>query len=210
MKAWGRGGEPGLCAAIPRSSAVALLATLALLAGSCGTAGAKPSFKVQEGSLRLSLDVKGSNGFRGFISTKGRKQVTLTLLRGDQRIETRASGRVTRRAVVARFGDLGRVSVRFQSEPASVSLPILETEGAPAGAGVRSPNMASSTAASSFEARTTSPGSPPGMPPARSNSVFGASANARRRMTTGVPSRKSLGRCRSRCSKRGQGSTAST
>ena len=55
--------------------------------------------------------------------------MTLTLLRGDERIETRASGSVTRRAVVASFGDLGKVSVRFQGEPAGASPPDPREEG---------------------------------------------------------------------------------
>jgi hypothetical protein len=103
----------------PLAGAIGILAAaLGLLAMPAGAgAGAKPGFDVQERSLQLALTIKGSNGFRGFISTKGHKQVTLTLLKGGVAIELRTSGRVSRRGIVARFGDLAKVAVRFRGEP---------------------------------------------------------------------------------------------
>ncbi len=101
----------------PWAGAIGILAaTLGLLAMPAG-AGAKPSFDVQERSLRLNLAIKGSNGFRGFIATEGHKQVSLTLVKGGVLMDLRTSGTVSRRGIVARFGGLGRVSVRFQGEP---------------------------------------------------------------------------------------------
>jgi len=98
---------------------VILVATLGLLTMPTG-AGAKPSFDVKERSLRLSLAIKGSNGFRGFISTEGHKQVGLTLLKGGVLIDLQTSGRVSRHGIVARFGELAKVSVRFQGKPVTV------------------------------------------------------------------------------------------
>jgi hypothetical protein len=96
---------------------VSLVVTLALLAWSGNTADAKPSFKVQERSLRLTLPIEGSNGFHGSISTRGHKRVELTLIRGSELIVVRTRGQVNRNGIAARFGDLGKISVRFRSEP---------------------------------------------------------------------------------------------
>jgi hypothetical protein len=95
----------------------ALVTALVLLAGFASGAGAKPSLQVHERSLRLAVEIRGSNGFRGFISTEGHKRVTLTLARSDGRFEIRTAGRVSRNRIVARFGDLGRIALRFQGEP---------------------------------------------------------------------------------------------
>ncbi len=102
----------------PRAAAVAIVvAALGLLVGPVGGAAAKPGPQVHERSLRLAVAVRGSNGFRGFISTEGHKRVTLTLARGESRIEIQTKGRVSRNGITARFGDLGRVALRFQGEP---------------------------------------------------------------------------------------------
>src|SRR4051812_16870925 len=76
--------------------------------------GAKPRFEVHERALRLSLKVKASNGYEGWVTTQGHKRVTLTLQKGNARVEARTSGRVTRRGIEAEFGKLGRISVRFR------------------------------------------------------------------------------------------------
>jgi hypothetical protein len=103
----------------PRATAIAILAAaIGLLATPAG-ASAKPGFDVQERSLRLALAIKGSNGFRGLITTKGHKQVTLTLFKADRSMELRTSGRVSRRGISANFGDLGEVAVRFQDKSES-------------------------------------------------------------------------------------------
>jgi hypothetical protein len=99
------------------TGAIGVLAiALALLAMPAG-AVAKQSFDVQERSLRSTLSVKGSNGFRGIVSTEGHKQVRLTLTKGDLVMELQTSGRVSRHGIEARFGDLATVSVRFQGAP---------------------------------------------------------------------------------------------
>ncbi|MGC1166268.1 MAG: hypothetical protein WA862_09165 [Solirubrobacterales bacterium] len=102
----------------PRAHAIGILAlALGLLAMPAGAAGAKPNFEVQERSLRLNLAIAGSNGFRGFVSTEGHKQVALTLIKGGILMDLRTRGRVSRHGIVARFGDLAKISVRFQDEP---------------------------------------------------------------------------------------------
>lgn len=93
-----------------------VVAAMALLTGPVAGAAASPGFEVQESSLRLNLTVKGSNGFRGFIATEGHKQVSLTLIKGGVLMDLRTNGTVSRDGIVARFGDLGKVSVRFQGE----------------------------------------------------------------------------------------------
>jgi hypothetical protein len=76
--------------------------------------GPKPRFEVHERTLRLSLEVKASNGYEGRVTTQGHRRVTLTLQKGNALVEARTSGRVTRRGIDAKFGELGRISVRFR------------------------------------------------------------------------------------------------
>lgn len=97
----------------PWAAAIGVLIAVGLLAGPTG-AGAEANLEVQERSLRLNLATKGSNGFRGFVSTAGHRRVVLTLVRGEALMNLRTTGRVSRRGIVARFGDLATVSVRFQ------------------------------------------------------------------------------------------------
>jgi hypothetical protein len=104
---------------IRRTSAIGIVAALLGLLAMPTAAAARQGFDVQERSLQLILAIKGSNGFRGLITTKGHKQVTLTLVKADRSIELRTSGQVSRRGVSARFGDLGSVAVRFQGKSAS-------------------------------------------------------------------------------------------
>jgi hypothetical protein len=78
---------------------------------------AKPRFEVHERALRLSLKLKASNGYEGWITTEGHRRVTLTLQKGNTLLEARAGGRVTRHGIEARFGELGRISVRFRGRP---------------------------------------------------------------------------------------------
>jgi hypothetical protein len=64
--------------------------------------------------------VEASNGYTGWVATEGHKQVTLTLRKGETTIEARTSGRVTRHGINARFGDMGRISVRFRGRPVNL------------------------------------------------------------------------------------------
>lgn len=77
----------------------------------------KPSFEVHERALRLSLRVKASHGYEGWVATEGHKRVTLTLHKGSTVVEARTRGRVTRRGIEAKFGELGEISVRFRGGP---------------------------------------------------------------------------------------------
>jgi hypothetical protein len=90
-----------------------LTATLGLLALPAG-ASARPGFEVQERSLRSTVSIKGSNGFHGTVTTKGHRQVTLLLERASQTLELRTAGRVSRRGIEAKFGDLAGLSLRFE------------------------------------------------------------------------------------------------
>jgi hypothetical protein len=84
-------------------------------------AQARSHFEVHKRSLRLTVRVKASNGYEGWITTEGHRRVTLTLSKGNTTIEARSSGRVTRHGINARFGDMGRISVRFHGRPVSLS-----------------------------------------------------------------------------------------
>ena len=92
-------------------SALAAIALLALPAG----AAAKQGPEIQERSLRLSLVTKGSNGYRAILTTAGHRQVKLELIDGSVAVALQTTGRVSRRGIEATFGDLGRVSVRFDA-----------------------------------------------------------------------------------------------
>lgn len=102
----------------PRTMIGVLVTALGLLAMPAGAA-AKQDFDVQARSLRLAFSVPGSNGFHGLVTTRGHKQVTLTLSKGGVLTELRTSGRVSRHGISARFGDLAHVEVRFQADPRS-------------------------------------------------------------------------------------------
>jgi hypothetical protein len=78
---------------------------------------AKPRFEVHERALRLSLKLKASHGYEGWVTTEGHRRVTLTLQKGNTLVEARTSGRVTRRGIEAKFGELGGISVRFRGRP---------------------------------------------------------------------------------------------
>lgn len=93
-------------------------------------AGAKPRIEVHERNLRLSARIEASNGYEGWIATEGHKRVILTLRKGETTIEAQTSGRVTRHGIKARFGDLGRISVRFRGRPLSL-LPRDDEDGKP-------------------------------------------------------------------------------
>lgn len=92
-----------------------LTAALGLLAMPAG-ASARPGFEVQERSLRSTVSIEGSNNFHGSVSTRGHKQVTLVLNRANEKLELQTVGRVSRRRIEAKFGDLGEISLRFQGE----------------------------------------------------------------------------------------------
>jgi hypothetical protein len=77
-------------------------------------------FEVHERSLRLSAQFEAANGYQGSITTEGHRRVTLRLAKGATVLEARTSGRVTRHGIHARFGDMGRISVRFRGTPYSL------------------------------------------------------------------------------------------
>lgn len=96
-----------------------VLSTLAYLLASASLASAaavpaKP-LEVRERSLSTFLEVDSSKGYRALIGTRGHKQVTLILFKGRAFVVARTSGRVTRKGIQARFGALGRISVRFHA-----------------------------------------------------------------------------------------------
>lgn len=78
----------------------------------------EPDFDVHERRLSTLLEVRASNGYGGLITTRGHKQVTLALFKGRTVFAARTSGQVTRHGIDANFGEMGRLSVRFDSGPA--------------------------------------------------------------------------------------------
>lgn len=96
------------------------LGVVACLLASASSAGAapdpaEPGFDVHERRLTTLLEVRASNGYGGLIATRGHKQVTLALFKGRTLFAARTSGRVTRHGIDANFGEMGKVSVRFDS-----------------------------------------------------------------------------------------------
>lgn len=84
---------------------------------------ARSRFEVHERSLNLLMFLEASNGYRGLVMTRGHRQVTLILWKGNTTFEARTEGRVTRHGINARFGDLGKISVRFRGKPFSFGFP---------------------------------------------------------------------------------------
>lgn len=119
MKAWGRA----------VAAATAVLALLAPAAARADGASAGPGFEVQEHSLRSIVSIEGSHSFHGFVSTRGHKQVALVLHRANETLELRTVGRVSRRAIEAKFGDLAHLSLRFQGSPLPPDPPSRRREG---------------------------------------------------------------------------------
>lgn len=103
---------PAVSARAARRWLVPLLFALALLAPA--GAAAEPGYELRERSLRSALVVGASKGFLAVVDTRGHAQVRLTLLRGTATAVYRTTGRVSRRRIEARFGSLGRISVRFR------------------------------------------------------------------------------------------------
>ncbi|HEX5929487.1 MAG TPA: hypothetical protein VFY48_08840 [Solirubrobacterales bacterium] len=93
------------------------LVALAVPATLAAPAEARPGYEVQERSLRLAVHPGASAGYEATIETEGHRRVTLTVRRGGTTAAYRTTGRVTKRGIEARFGDLGHVSVRFDGEP---------------------------------------------------------------------------------------------
>ncbi len=80
------------------------------------TAAAKPGFVVAERTLRLTLASAATRGYAVKIETEGHRRVTLTASKGGVTASYRTSGHVDRHGITADFGELGRISVRFQGE----------------------------------------------------------------------------------------------
>lgn len=93
-----------------------LACALASLAAAPGTAVARPGFQVAERSLTLNLSAPAANGYSIQIATEGHRRVTLTASKGLVAATYRTSGHVDRHGIVADFGELGRISVRFEGE----------------------------------------------------------------------------------------------
>lgn len=107
MRSW------GLAARIGAGLALALLAPAA---GGTPQAEAKPGYEVQERALQLTVRPEASNGYEVTIETEGHRRVTLTARRDSSTVTYRTVGRVSRHGIEAEFGELGRVSVRFDGE----------------------------------------------------------------------------------------------
>lgn len=86
-----------------------------LLVAASGASAAQQRFEIHERRLELLVRFE-QQGYEGSITTKGHKQVTLLLRKGKSEIEARTSGRVTQHGIEASFGELGRVSLRFEGE----------------------------------------------------------------------------------------------
>ncbi len=114
MKLWG---------GIVLGALACLLASASL--ASAAAVPAKPSYEVRERRLSTFVEVDSSRGYQALIGTRGHKQVTLILVKGKTFVEVRTSGRVTRKGIEARFGELGRISVRFHAGSADEATGIL-------------------------------------------------------------------------------------
>lgn len=100
-----------------------LLASVSLASAAAGPT--KPGFEVRERRLSTFLELDSSRGYQALIGTRGHKQVTLILVKGKTFVEVRTNGRVTRKGIHARFGELGRISVRFHAGAAAAATGIL-------------------------------------------------------------------------------------
>jgi hypothetical protein len=117
-------------------SALAYLLASASLA-SAAAVSAKPSFEVRERRLSTFLEVDSSNGYQALIGTQGHQQVTLILFKGKAFVIAQTTGRVTRKGIEARFGALGRISVRFHARSADEATGILGLAEQHGGSGSR-------------------------------------------------------------------------
>ena len=118
------------------ASTLVLAVALGLLAMPAG-ASARPGFEVHERRLSTFLEVDASNGYQALIGTQGHQQVTLILFKGKAFVMARTTGRVTRKGIEARFGALGRISVRFHIGSADEATGILGLAERHGGSGSR-------------------------------------------------------------------------
>lgn len=89
---------------------VCALAVLALPA----SAAAKPGYYVVTPSIFSSIDLRGSHGYGVHIFGINRKQVWILVEKGGASAAYLWRGRVTERAIEARLGKFGRLSVKLQ------------------------------------------------------------------------------------------------
>lgn len=80
-------------------------------------ATAKRGYEVRQGSFGASLQVKGSHGYHLSIHADGHNLVTLSATKGDRSASYTVPGKASRKGIHARFGSLGKVSVRFEGSP---------------------------------------------------------------------------------------------
>jgi hypothetical protein len=86
--------------------------TAALALGSAPTAAAKPGYLVEPPAVELAMSLRGSHGFHISIENIGRR-LMLHASKGEVAADYAVRGHASRRRIEARFGNLGRVSVRF-------------------------------------------------------------------------------------------------
>jgi hypothetical protein len=77
------------------------------------SASAKRIFDIDHPGIAVQMSLRGSHGYKIKVENGSRGRVKLTARKGDVFAEYSVGGRVTRGALNANFGRLGRVSVRF-------------------------------------------------------------------------------------------------
>lgn len=98
----------------PRFRLSAGLAAVALLALPA-SAVARDTFVAQEPATVVSLSVHGSHGYRISVTNgEARRRVVLTARKGNARAVYSVRGSATGDRIEGNFGNLGRISVRFQ------------------------------------------------------------------------------------------------
>jgi hypothetical protein len=97
--------------AITRSAATGALCCILLALPA--SASAKRLFDIDHPGIAVEMSLHGSHGYRIKIKSVSHGRVRLTAKNDSAFAEYTVKGRVTRRALNANFGRLGRVSVRF-------------------------------------------------------------------------------------------------
>jgi hypothetical protein len=82
-----------------------------------GPASAKGGHEVELGGFGASFQLRGTKGYHLSVRANGHRLVTLSATRGDSSANYTVPGRASRNGIHARFGSLGRISVRFEGSP---------------------------------------------------------------------------------------------
>jgi hypothetical protein len=93
-----------------------LLASAAVVACLAPASATAERF-VTNPSLATGFQLRGSHGYEIEVSATGHKYVTLTASRGLSEASYTVPGRASSSRIIAHFGSLGRVSVRFDGSP---------------------------------------------------------------------------------------------